>query len=255
MPLWLVLIHLMLSSIQFKKVCMHSIQPLRGFLSVAFKYSSSTGLSDDGSFSAFQGTLSSPSFSCASLHQAVNDVMILALRTHITSQAPQHFRSSKTQTICDSCSLSQEVTAVPAYTKRVRITNPLKLEKGGGSFKSTIKEHTRLTSNKQDDSAETNKKSTPSRKLSHHTSQTSPTGQAAFDIPPDIYIQNSPPKQHVVHSCSLTAFTTWWVTGARNKNVQQFKKKSHHKLYLNKIACAASQPKIWKKRTTASIVK
>ena len=144
------------------------------------------GLSDDGSSSAFQGTLLSPSFFCASVHQVVNGV-ILALCMHITSQAPQHFRSSKTQTYCGGCSLSQEVTAVPAYTKRVWITNPLKLEKGGGGgFKRTIKEHTHLTSNKQGDSTETNRKSKSSRKLSHHTSPTSPTGQAAFDIPPDI---------------------------------------------------------------------
>ena len=133
MPLWLVLIHLMLSSIQFRKACKHSIQPLRGFLNIAFK-TVPVSVCDDSSSSAFQGTLLSPSFFCASVHQVVNGVTILALCMHITSQAPQHFRSSKTQTYCGGCSLSQEVTAVPAYTKRVWITNPLKLEKGGGGI-------------------------------------------------------------------------------------------------------------------------
>ena len=55
---------------------------------------SNVRLTDDGPLSSFQGRSSSASSFHASLLQAINGVMSLALCPQVVSQAPQHFRSS-----------------------------------------------------------------------------------------------------------------------------------------------------------------
>ena len=54
-------------------------------------------LTDDGPLASFQGTSSGGSSFHASLLQAIDGVMSLALCPQVVSQAPQHFRSSETQ--------------------------------------------------------------------------------------------------------------------------------------------------------------
>ena len=60
-------------------------------------------LIDDRPFSSFQGRSSSASSFHASLLQAIDGVMSLALCPLVLSQDPQHFRSSETQATCDGC--------------------------------------------------------------------------------------------------------------------------------------------------------
>ena len=52
---------------------------------------------NDGPLSSFQGRLSSASSFHVSLLVAIDVVVSLALCPQVVSQAPQHFRSSKTQ--------------------------------------------------------------------------------------------------------------------------------------------------------------
>ena len=56
---------------------------------------------DDGPLLSFQGRSSSYSYVHASLFQATDRVMSLALCPQVVSQAPQHFRSSETQATCE----------------------------------------------------------------------------------------------------------------------------------------------------------
>jgi len=60
---------------------------------------SNVRLIDDGPLSSFQGRSSSASSFHASLLQAIDGVMSLALYPQAVSQAPQHFRSSEKQAI------------------------------------------------------------------------------------------------------------------------------------------------------------
>ena len=59
-------------------------------------------LIDDGPLSSFQRSSSASSFH-VSLLQVIDGVMSLALCPQVVSQAPQHFRSSGKQAICEGC--------------------------------------------------------------------------------------------------------------------------------------------------------
>ena len=59
--------------------------------------------SDDGPLSSFQGRSLSTSSFHASLLQAIDGVMSLALHPQVVSQASQHFRSSEKQATCKLC--------------------------------------------------------------------------------------------------------------------------------------------------------
>ena len=67
---------------------------------------------DDGPLSPFLGRSSSASSFHASLLQAIDVVMSLALCSQILSQTPQHFRSSETQTTCEGCFARQSICLV-----------------------------------------------------------------------------------------------------------------------------------------------
>ena len=67
---------------------------------------------DDGPLSSFQGRSSSASSFNASLLQVIDGVMSLALRPQVVSQAPQHFRSSEKQAICEGCFALQSLCSV-----------------------------------------------------------------------------------------------------------------------------------------------
>ena len=57
--------------------------------------------SDDGPVSSFQGRSSNASSFHASLLQAIDGVVSLALCIQVTAQVPQHFRPSETLATCD----------------------------------------------------------------------------------------------------------------------------------------------------------
>ena len=63
-------------------------------------------------FSSFQGRSSRAMSFYASLLQAIDGVMSLALCPHVVSEARQYFRSSKTQATCDGCFARQSVCSV-----------------------------------------------------------------------------------------------------------------------------------------------
>ena len=70
---------------------------------------SNVRLIDDGPLSSFQKLSFSASSFHASLLQAIDGVMSLALCPQVVSQAPQHFRSSETQATCDGCFARQSI--------------------------------------------------------------------------------------------------------------------------------------------------
>ena len=72
-------------------------------------------LIDDGPLSSFQGRASSTSSFHASLFQAINGVMSLALCLQVVSQAPQHLRSFKKQTTCEGCFACQSICSVISH--------------------------------------------------------------------------------------------------------------------------------------------
>ena len=57
------------------------------------------------------GSFSASSFK-ASLLQAINGVVSLALCPQVVSQVPQHFRSSEKQATCEGCSARQSICTV-----------------------------------------------------------------------------------------------------------------------------------------------
>ena len=70
---------------------------------------------DDGPLLSFQGRSSSYSYVHASLFQATDRVMSLALCPQVVSQAPQHFRSSEKQNTCKGCFARQSVFSVISF--------------------------------------------------------------------------------------------------------------------------------------------
>ena len=77
----------------------------------------------DGLVSSFEGRSSSASSFHASLPQAIDGVMSLALCPQVVSQAPQHFRSSEKQATCGGCfarQLSLSVRSFPFTPARPR---------------------------------------------------------------------------------------------------------------------------------------
>ena len=66
----------------------------------------------DGPLSSFPGRSSNASSFHASLLQAIDGVMSLALCPQVVSQAPQHFTSSEKQATCEGCFASQSISSV-----------------------------------------------------------------------------------------------------------------------------------------------
>ena len=106
------------NSLQFKMVCMRLEKPICAPPRLS-EVSSMSPLKrfqcsfiDDGPLSSFQGRSSSASSFHASLLQAVDGVMSLALYPQVVSQAPQHFRSSKKQATCEGCFARQPICSV-----------------------------------------------------------------------------------------------------------------------------------------------
>ena len=83
---------------------MRSTPSLRSFPNVR--------LIDDGPLSSFQGRSSSASSFHASLLQAIDDAMSLALCLQVVSQASQHFISSEKQANCEGCFARQSFCSV-----------------------------------------------------------------------------------------------------------------------------------------------
>ena len=69
-------------------------------------------LIDDDALPSFQGRSSTASSFYASLLQAIDGVMSLALCPQVVSQAPQHFKSSETQAACEGCFACQSICSV-----------------------------------------------------------------------------------------------------------------------------------------------
>ena len=74
--------------------------------------SSNVRLTDDGRLSSFQGRSSSASSFHASLLQAIDGVMSLALCPQAMSQSPQHFRSFEKRATCEGCFARQSICSV-----------------------------------------------------------------------------------------------------------------------------------------------
>ena len=109
-------------TVQFKMVSMCSEKPVimrsASSVDVLKRYLSNRStvcLSDDGPFSSFQGGASSTSSFHASLLQAIDGVMPLALCPRVVSQALQHFRSSEQQATCDGRFARQSVCSVISF--------------------------------------------------------------------------------------------------------------------------------------------
>ena len=73
------------------KAHMRSTPSLRSFANVAFGISPNVGLIDDGPFSSYQGRSLSASSVYASLLQATDGVMSLAVYPQVVYQAPKYF--------------------------------------------------------------------------------------------------------------------------------------------------------------------
>ena len=86
-----------------RKPRMRSIPSLRCFISSFLWNSSNVRLTDDGPLSSFQWSLSSTFSFHASLLQAIDGAMSLALCPQVVAQAPQLSRSSEKQTTCECC--------------------------------------------------------------------------------------------------------------------------------------------------------
>ena len=93
------------------KVHMHSI-PSQKFPQSCLWNSPNVHLIDDGPLSSFQERFLSASSFRASLLQATDGVMFLALSPRVMSQAPQHFRSSEMQASYDGYLLKQSICLV-----------------------------------------------------------------------------------------------------------------------------------------------
>ena len=73
---------------------------------------SNVHLIDNGPLASFQGRSSSAYSFHASLLQAIDGVISLALCHQVVSQASQHFRSSKKQATCEGCCAHQSICSV-----------------------------------------------------------------------------------------------------------------------------------------------
>ena len=112
------------SSVQFKMESMRSEKPiilrftpsLGSFPQHCLWNGSNVHLTDDGPLSSFQGRLSSASSFHASLFQAIEGMMSLALCPQVVSQASQHFRSSEKQATCEGCMLCPPVYLLKLWT-------------------------------------------------------------------------------------------------------------------------------------------
>ena len=91
---------------------MRSTPFLRRFPQRCLSNSSNVRLTDDGPLSSFRGRSSSASSFHASLLQAIDGLVSLALCPQVVSQAPQHFRSSEKQAIRKGCFACQSICSV-----------------------------------------------------------------------------------------------------------------------------------------------
>ena len=86
---------------------------------------SNVRLIDDGPLSSFQGRSSSASSFHASLLQAIDGMMSLALCPQVVSQASQHFRSSEKQATCEGCFARQSTCSVVSlHPGMSRVSHP-----------------------------------------------------------------------------------------------------------------------------------
>ena len=89
-------------------------------------------LTDDGPLSSFQGRSPSVSSFHASLLQAIDGVMSLALCPQVVSQTSQHFRSSEKQATCEGCFACQCICLVISpHSSTSRAVHPQEFFKGG----------------------------------------------------------------------------------------------------------------------------
>ena len=91
---------------------MRSTPSLRRFSNVAFETVPVFCLSDDGPLSSSQGRSSSAFSFHASLSQAIDGVISLALFPQVVSQAPQHFKSSEKQATGEGCFARQSICSI-----------------------------------------------------------------------------------------------------------------------------------------------
>ena len=94
------------------KAHIRSTTSLRSFPNFAFETVSMFVWLTMASLSFFQGRSSSASSLHASLLQAIDGVMSLALCQQVMSHAPQHLISSAKQATCEGCFVSQRIRSV-----------------------------------------------------------------------------------------------------------------------------------------------
>ena len=94
-----------------QKAHMRSVPSLRSFPNVAFETVPTFTWLTMALSRLFKEGSSSASSSHASLLQAIDGVMSLALCPQVVSQAPQHFGSSETQATCDMVALLASLSA------------------------------------------------------------------------------------------------------------------------------------------------
>ena len=95
-------------SVQFKMVSMCREKPIYALprlpdVSPTLPLKQFQCLIDDGPLSSFEGRSSNAFSFHASLLQAIDGVISVALRPQVMSQAPQYFRSSEKHPTCESC--------------------------------------------------------------------------------------------------------------------------------------------------------
>ena len=86
---------------------------------------SNVHLIDGGPLSSFEKRSSSASSFHASLLQAIDGGMSLALCPQLMSQAPQNFRSSEKQAICEGCFACQSICSVIHLGQTWNIWKPI----------------------------------------------------------------------------------------------------------------------------------
>ena len=91
----------------------YALQPVsQKFSQCCLSNCSSVCLIDNGLLSSFQKRLSGASSFKASLLQAINGVMSLALCPQVVFHASQHLRSSQKQATCEGCFACQSICSV-----------------------------------------------------------------------------------------------------------------------------------------------
>ena len=114
---------------------MRSIPSHRLFFSSFLWNGSNVRLTDDGPLSSFQRILSSTFSFQASLLQAIDGAMSLALCPQVVAQAPQLSRSSEKQATCECCYGRQFIhSVVSLHSGMSRAVHPQEFSKGGVDY-------------------------------------------------------------------------------------------------------------------------